>query len=179
MSGEEWRVIADFPEYIVSSFGRVKRIGSPKDRALKPLIRRRGYVYVNVRDHGRPSCRRVNRLVCEAFHGKPPTDKHHAAHNDGVASNNNRENLRWATLAENEADKRKHGTIPAGDDHWSRRNPDKTTKGSASGMAKLIEENIRSIRLDNRYPHVIAAEYGVSDATIRSIKQRKTWGHVE
>lgn len=52
------------------------------------------------------------------FCGPPPTPKHHAAHHDGIKSNNNWENIRWKTKAENELDKIRHGTIPKADWHF-------------------------------------------------------------
>jgi len=54
--------------------------------------------------------RHVNRVVCERAYGKPPSLKHQAAHSCGVKLCINKRHVRWATRAENEADKLKHGT---------------------------------------------------------------------
>ena len=48
-------------------------------------------------------------LVVLAFLGPPPFPGAHAAHFDGDKLNNRLSNLRWASPAENEADKRRHG----------------------------------------------------------------------
>lgn len=53
---------------------------------------------------------RVNRLVCAAFHGPPPTDKHQARHLDGDTANNAASNLAWGTPLENYYDQVVHGT---------------------------------------------------------------------
>jgi hypothetical protein len=51
-------------------------------------------------------------------------------------------------------------------------------RGTSHGMAKLTEAAVLSIRADPRLPRVIAAEHGVSHATIRLIRARKTWAHL-
>ena len=58
----------------------------------------------------------VSRLVCEQIHGAPPTPFHQTAHSCGkghlgcIAGNH----VRWATRAENEQDKKQHGTYYRG-----------------------------------------------------------------
>jgi hypothetical protein len=181
---EEWRVISDFPSYSVSSLGQVKRIktdarghrvtGIP----LKPSPSTSGYLFVSLCDgKGRKSVR-INRLVCRAFHGEPPTSKHHAAHNNGHNHDNNKDNLRWATGVENEADKRIHGTARIGDRHWSKSMPERRSKGERHGRAKLTDADIPKIRADTRFQRAIAKSYGVSQRAIWMIKTGKTWRHV-
>ena len=60
---------------------------------------------------------------------------------------------------------------------------DMTTKGRrvrgvSHGRAKLTEAAVLSIRSDQRLPRVIAVEHGVSHATVRLIRARKTWAHL-
>ena len=43
----------------------------------------------------------VHRVVCEAFHGPPPTPKHTVEHKDGNRLNNHKDNLCWLTASEN------------------------------------------------------------------------------
>lgn len=50
--------------------------------------------------------------------------------------------------------------------------------GERHGFAKLSDEQVISIRADPRPLFAIAAEHGVSDATIHNVKRRKTWKHV-
>ena len=44
---------------------------------------------------------KIHRLVCEAFHGPPPSGKPIVIHIDEDAKNNKPENLRWGTQKEN------------------------------------------------------------------------------
>ena len=57
--------------------------------------------------------RRVHRIVCERFNGKPPTVRHDAAHScgNGHLGCANGYHLRWATRKENSADRYVHGTF--------------------------------------------------------------------
>jgi HNH endonuclease len=43
----------------------------------------------------------VHRVVCEAFHGEPPTLKHQANHLNGIRDDNRAVNLRWDTSSDN------------------------------------------------------------------------------
>jgi transposase len=47
------------------------------------------------------------------------------------------------------------------------------------GRGKLTEQEVRSIRLDNRPGVVIAAAYGITGATVSQIRNRKIWQHVD
>lgn len=180
---ERWREIVGFPAYVVSNLGRVKRI-SPGERNHKKIgvplkfgISHSGYFQVSLFDNGCKVNRRINRLVCEAFHGTPPTKKHHAAHTDGDRTNNHATNLRWATCKENEADKRAHGAAAIGDKHWSKLQPEKRAKGSGHGLSKLTERDIPKIIADHRPQRAIAAAFGVKQSTIWRIKAGKAWRH--
>ena len=44
---------------------------------------------------------RINRLICEAFNGSPPSPKHVANHIDENTLNNRADNLNWMTQREN------------------------------------------------------------------------------
>lgn len=99
-----WADIPSCPGYKASSDGRILgKIG----RELKQQ-NYSGYMYIWVTLKGRGRYTegrkfRVNRLVCEAFNGPPPTPKHDAAHEDGDSLNNSASNLKWRTRAENVA----------------------------------------------------------------------------
>ncbi len=95
------------PRYIVSDTGEI--VGP---RGKLSQFEARGYRKVQL--GGKQW--RVNRVVCWAFHGAPPSDEHHAAHKDGNRKKNTPDNLYWATRAENAADLARHGSL-AGSNH--------------------------------------------------------------
>jgi hypothetical protein len=115
MTSVEWRSIAEFPGYWISSAGQVRHYA----RELKPTPRS-GYLRVCMRsEDGRRHFRPIHLLVLETFVGPRPSSKHHGAHfPDNDKSNNRLENLAWKLPTENEADKRACGTAPKGGRNW-------------------------------------------------------------
>lgn len=107
----------------------------------------------------------VHRLVLEAFLGPCP-ELMEGCHNDGDASNNRLENLRWDTKKNNHADKIRHGT---------------SSRGERQGRHKLTSEEVRKVRKlhqDGCSIKSLSASFGVATATIYSIVNRKTWAHI-
>jgi len=165
---EEWRVSPDFPDYAVSSYGRVKCLTRRRYNKIGDLLPlhtlKNGYVVAHLDGRNRL----VNRLVCVAFHGAPPTPRHDAAHNNGRQSENYFKNLRWATRKENCADKKIHGT----------ENP---PRGERHGRAKLTRANVSEIiRLwrSGLLQREIAVRFGVARTTVSAITNGYNWRHV-
>lgn len=119
--------------------------------------------YAQGRYPGYSSCR-ADRIICELVHGAPPSDDHQAAHSCGKGRYGcvNPKHLRWATPAENEADKLIHGTI---------------VRGSRHKNAKLTEGDVTAIRaMLGRATHEdIAAIYGVTRSTVSLVASGATW----
>lgn len=180
-----WKTIPNFPAYLVSNAGLVKRAGKDArghaPRILSPHIGNHGYEVVCLVKDGVRHRRLVHRLVCLAFHGEPPTPMHHVAHGDGTRRNNRDDNLRWATRSENMEDSRRHGTMALGDRHGRTTRPERTPRGEHHGHAKLTDADILYIRAADRFPgsgRALAATFGVSTASICFIRSGKTWKHV-
>lgn len=136
-------------------------------RIVKTCVdRNRGYHLVNFQFDGKVFARTLGRVMLEAFVGPPPTPHHQAAHNNGKPSDYRIENLRWATPAENQADKKRHGT-------W--------IVGEKTASAKLTE---RDVVLIHRLSKVglgaqrIAEVFLVRTSTIARILNGKSWGHI-
>lgn len=175
---EEWRPIAGFPDYEVSSWGRVRRITDgygangnllyPAGRFLKPQPNQRGYLLVHLYAHGKKQTISVAKLVCTAFHGDRPTPRHQIAHWNGVRSDNCAANLRWATIPENMFDKKRHGTAM----HM---------RGQRHPKVKLTAEQVivikRRLALGD-LASKIALEFNVTSGAIGGIKSGKNWGWV-
>lgn len=62
--------------------------------------------------------------------------------------------------------------------HGSRTKPEGIPKGARNGNAKLNDEIVRAIRVDNRANGVIATQYGVTPQLISQIRTRRSWRHV-
>lgn len=181
---EEWRIIAGFPDYAVSSEGRVKRLvpdaRNHTCRVLRPYLNNKGYEVVTLSGDSGLRKRLVNRLVCTAFHGPAPAGRPDAAHNDGDRLNNRESNLRWASRSENMEDSRRHGTMAVGERHGRTTKPERTPRGEQHGHAKLTDREVAEIRNADRTigsGRALAKKYGVSPATICIIRSGKTWVH--
>ena len=99
MSLEVFKPIEGFPNYMVSSWGRVQRIDTGK--ILKPEVHAKGYLRVDLYDQsGNRRHMKVHRLVANAFVGNP-FNKPHINHIDGNNQNNSYTNLEWVTDKEN------------------------------------------------------------------------------
>lgn len=54
----------------------------------------------------------------------------------------------------------------------------RSARGAANGRALLTEEQVRSIKKDDRRLVDVAKDYGVSVSTISLIRRGKNWAHV-
>ena len=103
---EKWRSVPDYPEYLISSEGRLR---GKKGKLRKPYANiKNGYLYTDLRKNNEPKKFYVHRLVLWAFCGPKPSNID-GAHIDGDRTNNRLHNLRWSTRKENEKDKIRHG----------------------------------------------------------------------
>lgn len=94
---EEWRIINDFPNYSVSSFGNVMNI---KTNKMMRLCNKAGYYNISLTNENNYKTRKVHRLVADAFI-ENPEQKPEVNHKDKNKLNNNIVNLEWMTRQEN------------------------------------------------------------------------------
>lgn len=106
---EIWKIVADYPRYKVSNFGRVRAEIAVRGKRvypaglLTPFLDGKGYPSVNLVDGKRRSRRTVHSLVATAFIGPCPKNKE-VCHKDGTRTNCLLSNLRYGTRSENYAD---------------------------------------------------------------------------
>lgn len=122
IDSEIWKDIPGWDGfYQASSNGRIRSLDRYIDRScgrrmtvrgqvMSTQVNPKGYLVIRLRKPGVATQCLVHRLVCSAFHGAPPTDKHQAAHNNGMKDDCSADNVRWATAIENCADRKAHGT---------------------------------------------------------------------
>ena len=99
---EMWKQIEGYPDYQVSSFGRVKRFyKNGNNKILKPGTNENGYCNIKLCKNGKPTNVSVHRLVANAFL-KNAKGKKCVDHIDNNRKNNHIHNLRFATHQENQ-----------------------------------------------------------------------------
>jgi len=167
----------EFPEYFIRSDGSVERaIDGKRNSKAGDILRGRvltsGYRQFKLkRRDGTKAAVRANRLVCEAFHGSPPSPTHHAAHKNGIRLDNRKDNLYWATPLQNKRDSLVHGTAVFGE-----------TVINQHGPAKITRQIVMDIRAEytGRRGEIIgfARRYGVQRTCIQNIVSGQTWRHV-
>lgn len=108
--------------------------------------------------------KRASRWMCILAHGEPPTASHQAAHSCGNPSCVNPMHLRWATHAENMADKEIHGT---------------TNHGERNAKTRLTADDIRAIRSAPPDLKPLMERYGLSKHGVSKIRSGKRWGHIK
>lgn len=102
---------------------------------------------------------RASRVMCELAHGPAPTPEHHAAHSCGKGHEGcvNPNHLSWKTQAENEADKKIHGTAKGG------------SRGLGGNRSYLTPEQVAEIRAyKGKLPaEEVAKQYGLRRGGVR------------
>lgn len=166
----ETRPIPDAPGYFAREDGVIFGPGGNRHRAgpraLKLQFDRYGYFYIHIWLNGVRRQAPVSRLIALAFHGAPPSPRHHAAHRDGNPLHNVPGNVYWATPKENAADRERHGRTVKGERH-----PDARLTDALVIDARRQHAEGRSIR-------GMAKELGVDPKTLRDALLGKTWAHV-
>jgi hypothetical protein len=95
---ERWKVIDDYDNYSVSSFGRVRNDTTGK--VLKARIGTQGYYNVGLCKNGKAKTLNVHRMIAIAFIPNP-LNKRCVDHKDNNPKNNNLTNLSYVTIKEN------------------------------------------------------------------------------
>lgn len=173
---EEWRPVVGFPEYSVSSWGRVRRDavthgGGGSLRYPSGFLAQRSlpteHRQVTICVGNRPITLLVHRMVAAAFLPPPPAGKDCVCHHDDDPHNNRPANLFWGSRRDNNNDKMRKG---------------RQARGSGIGTAKLTEADVIAIRervAAGETQRMIAADFGVSQSNISMLVTNSTWAHVQ
>lgn len=172
---EEWRHVVGYEGfYSVSNCGNVRseprisrhHTGRPSRRAgkqLKQIDDSRGYLQLGLSKDGKVAIRKVAHLVAEAFIGPRPPGME-VCHNDGNPKNNSAANLRYDTPKSNQNDRRKHGTMIAGE---------------ACAFAKLKAADVDAIRNASGTQKSIAKRFNITQPAVSMIKSGTRWSNTK
>jgi len=104
LEGEIWKNIINYPDYQISNKGRIKNVIT---NTLMKIAKQGGYFRISlISPEGNRKHYYIHRIVAQAFLDNPE-NKPNVDHIDRNRLNNNLENLRWATNAEQNQNKSK------------------------------------------------------------------------
>ncbi len=159
--------------YEVSNTGKVKALGIIKlfgnrmqnrgDKILKPSVKKRGYLQVNLQVNNKGYHVGIHCLVAKMFIANPE-NKPTVNHKDGNKSNNSVGNLEWATNLEQIT----HADL----------NGFRNIKGENSKKSKLTNEAVFDIRNSGLTDIELAKKYSVYNTCINKVRRKLTWRHI-
>ena len=162
----EWRK-STVPNYEVSEMGDMRLLVNKNNKVagtiIKGHVKKGGYRIYHIRVDGKTATVPAHREVLMAFIGPPPTEAHQCAHYDGDSTNNHFSNLRWATAAENTADKVRHGRHLEGHRRFSKE--------------QVLE--MRAMRERGKTFKQIREVFKISKGNLSAIINKKTWAYLE
>lgn len=181
---EIWKEIKGYPDYMVSSNGRVwsktRVIFRPqgsylkKGRVLKGRDDTHGYLTLRLVNENGQKHHKIHRLVAENFL-KNTEMKREVNHINGVKTDNKVSNLEWVTSKENKTHAWNMGL-------YKKQDRSKYS-GENCGTSKFKEHQIIEIRriykLGGISQKALGEIYGTSQAQIHYIVNNITWKHVK
>ena len=170
IEGELWADIPCDPEfYKISTYGRVKSLKRGKEKILKPMLTKDGYLRIDLSKKCKVKSFLIHRLVAEAFISNP-LKLPEVDHRHGIKLDNYFENLRWVTPSENIQSAYNIGIRKSGEEN---------------SQAKLTNEQVLKIRRDyikgdpKHGEYALSKKLGVDHSIIRSIINGRTYKNVK
>ena len=139
-----------------------------KERIMKPRPQKSGHLLIWLCRNGQPYARNVHRLVADAFLSPCPEGME-CCHNNGIASDNRLENLRWDTRSSNIKQSYEDGRVA--------KVPG--LKGLAHPCSKLTETQVEQIRQSSLSCAAAAVRFGVSPMTVSRCRRKITYSEIK
>lgn len=160
METEAWKVVPGFSKYEASDQGRVRVIKTGKHLSIQNYPKQ--YQSVSMAGDGGRRLMLLHRVIAMTFHGECPPGMQ-TRHDDGNTRNNRADNLLWGTAQQNTDDKRRHGTLLAGESHPKA----KLTREDAEEIRRLRAAGARNTALGRRF--------NIAPKHVRDICAGKYW----
>lgn len=160
---EIWVQAWGIPRFLVSNYGNVK--SKVTGKLIKQAMTHRGYFKVSTTVNNVAYQVHTHRLVLQSFTGENHPDKH-AAHLNGIKTDNRISNLKWATPKENNEHRIIHGTNGAGH------------KNSQARLSVEKVKEIMDIRATGLGRKEIAKKLNLHPETVGSVIFGYTWNVV-
>lgn len=163
---EQWKKINDYPNYSVSSTGKVRNDVTGKILKSGDRV---GYNLIVLCKNGIPKSYRVHRIVAKHYIPNPE-NKEEVNHINGIKNDNRVENLEWSTRKDNMEHAIETGLM----------NQD----GEDNHCSKLTKEDVLYIRKNYIKGHhefsqaALSRKFNVSHSNISKIILQKTWTHI-
>lgn len=149
--------------YTISTDGIVKSNRDGVEKTMCFIIDHKGYKRLRLIIGTERKSLRIHRLVAIAFIPNPE-NKPQVNHINGIKTDNRVENLEWCTGSENS----KHSFVIGL----------QCNKGKNHPCCKLREEDVLNIRKSKLKLTELGLIYNISKSQIWSIKNHKTWKHI-
>tara|TARA_R110000787_G_scaffold119104_5_gene230026 strand:+ start:252 stop:740 length:489 start_codon:yes stop_codon:yes gene_type:complete len=160
-----WKTSTIIPDYEVSDTGVIRLLVDKTNKRagyiLKGIKKKSGHLALKCLVDGEFIRTYAHTVVLTAFKGPRPEGMQ-CAHYDGNPKNNHIDNLRWATYAENAADKIRHGN-------------------HLNGHRKFKADEVLEMRAMHERGETYAdikAMFKISGTNLSVIINRKTWRHI-
>ena len=156
-----------YAQYFVNEQGDVFSTKSGSIKKLKPGSIGKGYLQIVIHNNSKAKGMLVHRLVAQTFIPNPK-NKPEVNHKNGIKWDNRVENLEWATPKENIDHAFSTGLT--------------NMNGENNPSARLNEQKvleIRELHKTKKYMQKeLAKTYGISEALMSCIINKKTWKHI-
>jgi hypothetical protein len=161
---EIWKKIENF-DYYISNRGNLKNC---KNKIMSNSTNKRGYIVNRLNANGIYKNHYRHRLVATYFIINSE-NKLTVNHIDGIKTNNNVNNLEWATKKEQEL-------------HAFKTNL-KSNKGIKHSQNKLTEQEVFEIykimKSETMTGRAVAKKFNISVGVVFNIKHRRIWKHLD